>query len=238
LRTLVSLVERARNAGAIGVLDLEAELQRRAQKPVSPDSSPASTAAGHCQVSGWTGPPGKCGAQCACGTTFDGFDSIAEAVAQLERHIADAASGQPEQRPEPAVVDLRHPWWCDPAECEADRMDTPGDHRSRPLVVERVKPWDELVTLWLSSAIFDDVTRASVYVFVRVETNQANGELKDLNTYSLRLDQGLQVGAALVELSQRGRRRELVDEDRWRGGEPSALEQPPAEQPGNSGPGR
>jgi hypothetical protein len=32
MRTLVSLIERARDAGIIGVLDLEAELQRRARE--------------------------------------------------------------------------------------------------------------------------------------------------------------------------------------------------------------
>ncbi len=42
----------------------------------------------HYETGGWGGLPGECGVECACGTTFDGFDTIAEAAALLGRHIA------------------------------------------------------------------------------------------------------------------------------------------------------
>lgn len=46
----------------------------------------------HRQVSGWKDQPGQCGVECACGTVFDGFASLAEAVELLDRHIADEAA--------------------------------------------------------------------------------------------------------------------------------------------------
>jgi hypothetical protein len=41
----------------------------------------------HRQSSGWVD-PGQCGAECSCGTYFDGFETLAEADALLDRHIA------------------------------------------------------------------------------------------------------------------------------------------------------
>lgn len=46
----------------------------------------------HKHIGGSAGGPGECSAECACGTTFDGFDTHAEAVALLEQHIADEAA--------------------------------------------------------------------------------------------------------------------------------------------------
>lgn len=45
----------------------------------------------HRQVAGSAGGPGECGAECACGVVFDGFDTPAEARELLDGHIADAA---------------------------------------------------------------------------------------------------------------------------------------------------
>lgn len=53
--------------------------------------TPSVDTAKHQQVAGWGGIPGACGVECACGTTFDGFDSIAEALVLLDQHIADHA---------------------------------------------------------------------------------------------------------------------------------------------------
>ncbi|GIE75755.1 hypothetical protein Aph02nite_17050 [Actinoplanes philippinensis] len=52
------------------------------------------TPVGHYEVRGWKGDgPGECGVECACGeATFDGFDSLAEASAQLAFHIEAATS--------------------------------------------------------------------------------------------------------------------------------------------------
>lgn len=43
----------------------------------------------HGHVAGSAGGPGECSAVCACGVTFDGFDTLGEAVAVLDRHIAN-----------------------------------------------------------------------------------------------------------------------------------------------------
>jgi hypothetical protein len=42
-------------------------------------------------VGGSKGGPGECGARCRCGVSFDGFDTVAEAHALLDEHIADEA---------------------------------------------------------------------------------------------------------------------------------------------------
>jgi hypothetical protein len=52
--------------------------------------NPARRATGHYQTAGWSGPPGECGGECVCGTTYDGFDTMAEASALLDAHIAAA----------------------------------------------------------------------------------------------------------------------------------------------------
>ncbi|WP_319460058.1 hypothetical protein [Micromonospora sp. RTP1Z1] len=48
----------------------------------------------HRHVGGAGGAPGECSAECACGVTFDGFDTIAEASALLDDHIAKATGVQ------------------------------------------------------------------------------------------------------------------------------------------------
>jgi hypothetical protein len=45
----------------------------------------------HQHNAGWSGGPGECVAQCTCGLTFDGFDTLAEAQAQLDDHIEKAS---------------------------------------------------------------------------------------------------------------------------------------------------
>lgn len=44
----------------------------------------------HMQVAGWGGVPGECGVECACGVTYDNFDTIAEASELLDQHIEAA----------------------------------------------------------------------------------------------------------------------------------------------------
>lgn len=47
----------------------------------------------HYETSGWKGKgPGTCGVECACGVTYDNFDSLAEAAELLARHIEAANS--------------------------------------------------------------------------------------------------------------------------------------------------
>lgn len=53
--------------------------------------------AAHRHVAGWGGVPGECGVECACGTTFDNFDTIAEAAELLDEHIAAANPPVPAQ---------------------------------------------------------------------------------------------------------------------------------------------
>lgn len=53
-------------------------------------SQPSAPTRGHSHESGWVGPSGECGISCSCGVAFDGFDTIAEAAALLDRHIADS----------------------------------------------------------------------------------------------------------------------------------------------------
>lgn len=79
-----------------------------------PDSSQAgpATAANepdHYHSGGAAGGPGDNGAQCACGTTYAGFDSHAGAMAALEQHIADEGKlprlVQPAPINDPALTD-------------------------------------------------------------------------------------------------------------------------------------
>lgn len=85
---------------------------------------------GHQQVAGWSGGAGECGAECACGTTFEGFDSIGAALLLLEEHIADPAEPGP-----PPVVDERAPDLPEPVDAHIDTTSlSPGarcvcDHR-------------------------------------------------------------------------------------------------------------
>jgi hypothetical protein len=83
-------------AGDIPVADKDIEtpggpgLNVHLQSPSEPKPEPA--AQEHIQASGWHGGPGQCGAVCTCGTTFAGCDSIAEADALLDDHIAQATT--------------------------------------------------------------------------------------------------------------------------------------------------
>jgi len=69
----------------------EAELAKLRAEVAALKTTAGTDAPAHEQVSGWGGIAGECGAACACGTTFDNFDTLGEAVALLSRHIADAA---------------------------------------------------------------------------------------------------------------------------------------------------
>jgi hypothetical protein len=60
------------------------------EKAAESEPEPVAAPAEHHQSGGWKSTaPGTCGAECACGVTFDGFDTLAEAVELVERHIAD-----------------------------------------------------------------------------------------------------------------------------------------------------
>ncbi|WIM97803.1 hypothetical protein ACTOB_001357 [Actinoplanes oblitus] len=58
----------------------------------------------HYHLSGQTGGPGECAAECACGLTFSGFDTLAEAVAQVDRHIADPTGAAYQREAEDAEL--------------------------------------------------------------------------------------------------------------------------------------
>jgi hypothetical protein len=59
----------------------------------------------HYETNAWKGDgPGSCGIECACGVTYDGFDTLAEATQQLRWHIADPA-GQDYGRADTAEAD-------------------------------------------------------------------------------------------------------------------------------------
>lgn len=47
----------------------------------------------HRYAEGWKGGPGECGASCACGLTYDGFDTLAEPSELIDRHVALATTG-------------------------------------------------------------------------------------------------------------------------------------------------
>ncbi|BCJ45364.1 hypothetical protein GCM10010168_86330 [Actinoplanes ianthinogenes] len=83
-----------------------------------PDPQPASIVE-HYHSAGQAGGQGECASECACGTSFSGFDSLAEAVEQVELHIADATGvtyqrepddpGVPGRRIAPHFEDARNP---------------------------------------------------------------------------------------------------------------------------------
>lgn len=71
--------------------------------PVEADAAPSAVPgsnslipapiAAHYETGAWKGDkPGECGIECACGVTFDGFDSLAEAAECLARHIETPGS--------------------------------------------------------------------------------------------------------------------------------------------------
>jgi hypothetical protein len=70
----------------------------------------------HKQVAGWKSGDGTdddgmgtCGVECACGVTYDGFTSLAEASAMLERHIAQETAAELP----PLPVDPERAAFCD-----------------------------------------------------------------------------------------------------------------------------
>lgn len=60
----------------------------------------------HEQENGWSGPNGDCGVSCTCGVMFDGFDTIGEALALLDLHIANPEERIEEEAVEGSDVDL------------------------------------------------------------------------------------------------------------------------------------
>lgn len=55
-----------------------------------PEPATPKPIAKHYETGGWKGDePGSCGLECACGVTFDGFDSLAEAAEVMAHHITD-----------------------------------------------------------------------------------------------------------------------------------------------------
>lgn len=90
-----------------------------------PDHEPPAVVE-HRQVAGWKGDePGQCGVECSCGLTYDGLDTLAEAIALLAQHIA-----QPDQVPDTVV---------DPV----DEPDEPDDPALRPLPVNDPRADDD-----------------------------------------------------------------------------------------------
>jgi hypothetical protein len=79
----ITLADGASHAGSRSSGDASAA------DPVSATSGDGAAVA-HYHAGGAAGGPGENEAECACGVTFAGFDTHAKAVAELDRHIADA----------------------------------------------------------------------------------------------------------------------------------------------------
>lgn len=77
------------------LLDVAAGAELAAKVQAEFDALPAE--AEHYHAAGSGGGPGACSAVCACGLTFAGFDTIAEAVKLLDQHIANPESVEVEQ---------------------------------------------------------------------------------------------------------------------------------------------
>lgn len=59
-------------------------------RPTHPPAPPRPTRDDeHGLRAGWAHGPGQYGVECACNTTFDGFDSLGEAQQLLDQHVAD-----------------------------------------------------------------------------------------------------------------------------------------------------
>ncbi|MFI6760610.1 hypothetical protein ACIBF5_15890 [Micromonospora sp. NPDC050417] len=67
------------------------------------DELPVDEPVEHYMVAGEAGGPGECSATCACGTTYAGFNTLAEATAELTVHISET------ETPEPATDPRRRP---------------------------------------------------------------------------------------------------------------------------------
>lgn len=63
----------------------EAAVQSRRTR----DSDRPKPNAVHYLAVAWGGVPGECGAECACGVTWDGFDRIGDATELLDQHAAN-----------------------------------------------------------------------------------------------------------------------------------------------------
>ncbi|MCX5066958.1 hypothetical protein OOJ91_13985 [Micromonospora lupini] len=75
-----------------------AAVDAMADRAVEVSAEPAE--AEHRVSSAWKGGPGECGAQCACGLTYDGFDTLKEPSDLIDRHVATEAGA-------PATGDLQ-----------------------------------------------------------------------------------------------------------------------------------
>jgi hypothetical protein len=104
----------------------------------------------------------------------------------------------------PPAPDTRHPEWCDPEYCELLQPQRLSEHRSRPIVIERAEMFPETISTWLSQFAFEPPETAVVYISVRFERAEPNGELVQVSTHSMRLDQAAQLAVALTELAKRG----------------------------------
>jgi hypothetical protein len=115
----------------------------------------------HRQVAGWGGVRGECGVECACGVTYDRFDTIAGASALLALHIA---------RPEPVAM-TEHCWCC--TEGEACVCDDDGEACPCGLVLQVDEPdltWrDVLAALACSllARVVGDRRALAVHAFLR-----------------------------------------------------------------------
>lgn len=71
--------------------------ERQSTATTSPaDAAPTTE---HYLTAGSTGGLGECSASCACGVTFDGFDTHREAANLVEQHVADATKPAATERP-------------------------------------------------------------------------------------------------------------------------------------------
>lgn len=107
--------------------------QQVAELTAARDAAAAAAGMEHRHVGGATGGPGECEAWCACGVTFAGFDTHAEAAAMLDEHIARPAPDVPAQ--EAAEPDVLAP----PKECghlQEDDCECFGDDQPSAAAVE------------------------------------------------------------------------------------------------------
>lgn len=131
-----------------------------------PDSKPDNVE--HREAGAWKDDTirGGCGAECACGFTYDGFDSLADAAAMLHQHILDEAPAELREEYEQRELDqdripdatgfaewlTRRNATAEPAEAESERPVKPaadlrvGDHifddrGGDPVEVTHVQPY-------------------------------------------------------------------------------------------------
>lgn len=97
------------------------------------------TPVSHALVRSWTGGVGECGAECACGLIFDGFDTVAAARNELWEHYLDS---------------IPHPAWCDRTWCGEGGGDLHGTPEQRIGL-----PDDGSVSAWLHQRHGDPADR-------------------------------------------------------------------------------